>query len=64
MMKEHDKAIVTSGFYSRPLLLAISANPVKGFYNSSPLHGTLNFFLWIAEVNSGARTRSTVGATR
>ena len=24
-------AIVTSGFYSRPLLLAISANPVKVF---------------------------------
>ena len=31
MMKEHDMAIVTSGFYSRHLLLAIFANPIKVF---------------------------------
>ena len=35
-------AIVTSGFYLRPLLLAS-----EDFYNSSPLHGTLNFPLCI-----------------
>ena len=59
MMKEHDMAIVTSEFYPRPLLLAISANPVEVFkcfitldrsLGSSPFSGTLNFSLWIVEV--------------
>ena len=59
MMKEHDMAIVTSGFSPRPVLLPISANPVKVFrcftklkrsLCSSPLSGTLNFSLWIAKV--------------
>ena len=59
LMKEHDMAIVTSGFSPRPLLSAISANPVKVFkcftklnrsLCSSPLSGTLNFSLWIVEV--------------
>ena len=58
-MKEHDMATVTSGFPPRHLLLAIPANPVKGFKCftklnrssfSSRLSGTLNFSLWIAEV--------------
>ena len=31
MTKKHNVAIVTLGFSPRPLLLAISANPVKGF---------------------------------
>ena len=59
-MKEHDMVTVTSGFSPRHLLLAISANPVKGFKYftklnrssfSSRLSRTLpNFSLWIAEV--------------
>ena len=52
---------MTSGFYSRPLLLAISTNPVKAF-TIQVLHkveqvvvfiaarGTLNFPLWISVV--------------
>ena len=57
MMKDHE--IVTLGISPRPLLLAISLNPVR-FYkyftklnrslSSLPLSGTLNFSLWIAEV--------------
>ena len=31
MMKERDMAIMTSEFYSTPLLLVICANPVKVF---------------------------------
>ena len=31
MMKEHDRAIMTSGFYRKPLLLTIFANPVNVF---------------------------------
>ena len=50
---------MTSGVSPRPLLLAISASPVKDFkcftkLNKSlclsPHSGTLNFSLWIAEV--------------
>ena len=59
MMKEYDMTIITSSFSLRPLFLAISANPVKVFkcfmmldksLGSSPLSGTLNFSLWIAEL--------------
>ena len=59
MVKEHDMTIMASGFSPKPLLLAIFANPVKVFkcfamldrsLGSSPLTGTLNLSLWIAEV--------------
>ena len=74
MMKEHDMAMVTSGFYSRSSLLAISANPVKVF-TIRVLHeveqvvvfiaATSNIkFLFVDHRGSGARTRSIVGATR
>ena len=75
MMKEHDMAIViTSGFYSKPLLLAISANPVKVFI-ISVLHeveqvvvfiaASLNIeLLFVDRRGFGARTRSIVSATK
>ena len=59
MMKEHDMAILTSGFSLRYLLLVISANPVKVFKCFTKLNRSLcslllsrslNFSLWIAEV--------------
>ena len=54
-IKEDDMAIVITGFFLRPLLLAICANLVQVFkcfmkLYSSPLSGTLNFSLWIAKV--------------
>ena len=54
--------IVTSGFYSRSLLLAISADPVKVLRF---IAASLNIeFLFVDRQGSGARTRSTctVGA--
>ena len=71
MMKEHDMVIVTSGFYSRPLLLEISANPVK--VSTIPvLHKVEQVVVFIAASRniefpfldrrgSGARTRSIIG---
>ena len=46
MMKEHDMAIVTSGFYSTPLILAISANRVE-VVTIQALHdvGQVNVFI-------------------
>ena len=75
MIKEHDKAIViTSGFNSKPLLLAISANPVKVF-TISVLHEVEQVAVFIAASldiellfvdrrGVGARTRSIVGTTK
>ena len=60
IMKEHDVAILHDlRVFSRLLLLAIFENAMKVFkcfttlnrlLCSSPLSGTLNFSLWIAEV--------------
>ena len=72
MMKEHDIAIVTPGVSPRPLLLAISPNPLKVFKYFTKLNrslgvgrrfnsGILNFSLWIG---SGARNRSIVGSRK
>ena len=62
--------IVISGSSPKPYHLAISANPVKVFMcftmlnrslGSSPLSGTLNFSLWIAEVLALEQEVSSIG---
>ena len=67
-------AVVTSGFYLRPLLLAISANPVKVFTMQvhHEVEQVLLFivalqsieFLFVDRQGSDARTRSIVSATK
>ena len=66
--------MITSGFNSKPLLLAISANPVKVF-TISVLHEVEQVAVFIAASldiellfvdrrGVGARTRSIVGTTK
>ena len=62
MMKEHGMAIATSEFYSGPLLLAISANLVRCLQFIAASRNIE--FLFVDRRGSGARTTSTVGATR
>ena len=72
-MKEHDVAIMTSGFSLRHLLLGISVNPVKVFkwftklkssWCSSPLSRTLNVSYFVDRRSSDARTTSIEGGYR